>query len=439
VSIAYGGIISFLFRGVNLVVAFGTVLFTSNALSTDSYGAFALGLAIVGAANAITGGLTAATAYQVSNQGRPVGLALANGLVGAAAVALVGILAGAAAAGALDGSAARMALPVSIAAAAVVLNGVISGAFLGQNQLVRYNVALVLPPAMALIGVLVAVFALDQREPAPALAGYAAGQWAAALVLVATGGRRLLRGAALSGAMVRTIARFAALAGLSSGLSYLNYRADLFVVERFEGTDGVATYSLAVYLAESVWQVSGSLALATYPRLAGLDRASAAALTARVMRHTVVLLLAVCGVLFLAADVLQAVLFPKYDGMASALRFVLPGVLVYGLAQSYSGFYTYQRGMPWVSAIVAGTGLVLDVALAVTLMPAMGVNGAALASALAYSGAMILALAYFVRGERISPRRIFLFGREEVSDYRVFVERLRAAAGRRKPAPQLRG
>jgi O-antigen/teichoic acid export membrane protein len=428
--IAFGGIIAFLFRGLNLAVALGTVLVTSNALSREDYGSFVLGLTVIGVVNAIAGGLTASAAYQVSNQRREPGAAFLNGLVSAAGVGALGLAAGAAVASGGEGEAARVAMPVALAAAAVILNGVISGVFLGRDQLVRYNVALVLPPLAALAAVATAIFGLDRRSPEAGLWAYSAGQWAAAVILMAGGGHGMLAGARLQSALVRRMAAFAALAGLSSGISYVNYRADLFVVRHFEGSEGVATYSLAVYLAESVWQVSGSLALATYPRVAALERRAAAELTARVMRHTVVLLAVICGALFLLADVAQELLFPRYEGMTSALRFILPGILVYGLAQSFSGFYTYQRGWPWASAVVAGTGLALDMVLAVLLVPPMGVNGAALASALAYSGAMAGALAIFLRSERLTPAQVFRFGRREIDDYRAFLSHLNSVIQR---------
>jgi O-antigen/teichoic acid export membrane protein len=332
---------------------------------------------------------------------------------------------------ALDGDAAAVALPVGIAAAAVVLNGVIAGVFLGQNQIVRYNIALVGPPLAALVAVVVTMFALGNETPEAVLTAFATGQLLSAAALLGLGGRRLLQGARLERQLVGRIVTFAALAGLSSGVSYLNYRADLFVVRQFEGKEGVATYSLAVYIAESVWQVSGSLALATYPRVGALERRPAAELTARVMRHTLVMLGVICAVLFLAADLIQQVLFSQYEGMASALRFILPGIVIYGLAQSFSGFYTYQRGLPWVAAVVAGTGLVLDMVFAITLVPRMGINGASLASALAYSLAMLGALAVFLRRERLSPSDIFHFGRSEIDDYRAFFARVSATLGRR--------
>jgi O-antigen/teichoic acid export membrane protein len=147
------------------------------------------------------------------------------------------------------------------------------------------------------------------------------------------------------------------------------------------------------------------------------------------MRHTVVLLSALCIVLFAAAGLIERVLFPDYEGMATALRFVLPGVLMYSLAQSYSGYYTWQRGMPWVSAAVAGGALCADIALAVVLIPAMGISGAALASTLAKSMAMIVALGIFVKAEGISFSQVYRFGSADVDDYRSLLGRVRSRLG----------
>ncbi len=429
-SIAFGGMVAFLFRGLNLAVALATVLLTSHQLSKDEYGVFVLGLTVIGVVNALTGGLTAAVAYQVSNQKRAPGEALASGSILSGGIGVLGIAAGIVGMLVLAGDAGAVALPVALAGAAVVLNSIVAGTFLGRESLVRYNIALVAPPLLSLAVVAAVFVAFDHRSPEAALGSYAVGQWVALALLLLSGGRRLVAGARFTPGLVRAILSFALLAGISSGVSYLNYRADLFVVRNFEGKDGVATYSLAVYLAESVWQVSGSLALATYARIGGLARREAAALTARVMRHTIVMLTVVCGLLFAVAPLIESVAFSKYDGMATALRFILPGILVYGLAQSFSGFYTYQRGLPWVSAIVAGSGLVLDIALALILVPRMGVNGAALASAIAYSAAMLGALLFFLRGEHLHPAEVFRFGRADVADYQSLLRRLRAGLAR---------
>ncbi|MBI2767568.1 MAG: polysaccharide biosynthesis C-terminal domain-containing protein [Chloroflexi bacterium] len=429
-SIAYGGIVAFAFRGLNLVVALATVLLTSQVLSKSDYGELFLGLTAVGIVTAMTGGITAAIAYQIANQRRTAAAAFGSGGILGVALGVLAVLAGIAGTRLLTGDPADLSTAVGASMAAVIISGVSAGVFLGHGSMIRYNLALVMPPLCALAAISLSFVLVEQRTPTTTMAAYAGGQWVAVAALAILARKDAGGHLALDRNLAALVLRFSLLAGLSSGVSYLNYRADVFLVRHFESEAAVGTYGIAVYLAESVWQVSGSLALATYARVGSLGRKEAAELTTRVMRHTVLLLGFICLVLFALAGVLGTVLFGKYAGMPAALRILLPGVLLYGLAQSYSGFYTYQRGLPWVSALVAGMGLVIDLSLAVVLIPRMGVNGAALASSIAYGTAIVAALAVFIRGEGIRPSRIFRFGREDVDDYRVLIGRLRAAAGR---------
>ncbi len=430
-SIAYGGIVAFFFRGVNLVVALVTLYVTAVELGTVGRGTFVLGTTIVGIVSALTGGITAAAAYQIANQRREPGAVLVNGALFAAGLSLVAILAGLIGWQSAAGDWREIAPAAGAAAAAVILVSVISGAFLGREELVRYNIALVLPPFLALVAVLLTLFLLGHKTAGGALTAFAAGQWLAVPLLVLLGSRTLLRGMGLDAALARAIFRFAVLAGVASMISYLNYRADTFVVEYFKGKSAVGVYSSAVLLTESVWQFSGSLALAAYARVGGLDRQAAAALTTRVMRHTLVILAVVCGGLFLVAPVLVGVLPSSFAGASTALRLLLPGTMLYGLAAALSGYYTYQRGKPWVAASIAATGLVIDIGLDMALVPRMGVNGAALASSIAYATAILGALVVFMWDTKEGPSDVFRFGRADLDDYRALMSRLRAAVGSR--------
>lgn len=435
-SIAYGSIIAFLFRGLNIVIAFGTVVVTSNSLGVDGRGVFVLGTTAVGVVTAVTGGLTASVAYQVANQRRKPGEVLFNGQLIAVSIGVVAILIGIAGGSMLAGEASRVSLAVGAAAAAVVVNGVLAGVYLGNDSLVRYNLALVGPPLLALTGIVLVIFVGGQRTAEATLGAYAAGQWAATPFLLALGGWRMgLQNLTFDRSLQRRLVTFAVMAGLSSAISFLNYRADVFVVDHFEGQSGVAVYSNAAYIAESLWQFSGSIALAAYARLGALDRDEAAQLTTRVMRHTLIVLLVVCTGLFIAADLIVDILFaPEYHAMAGAMRILLPGTLLYGMAAAFAGFFVYNRGKPWISAVIAGMGLVVDMALCFVLIPAMGVDGAATASAIAYAVAIVAALAVFVYDTRISPAHIFRFTRADVDDYRVLIARLRAAVNARRVA-----
>ena len=434
VSIAFGGIAAVFFRGANLLVSFALIILTSRVLDREDAGRFVFGVVVVGVVTAATNGLTAATAYQVSNQRRTPAEVLLNGSTIAVPIAVLAVLVGLAAGPVLEGDLSHDALPIALAGAAVAINSVIAGVFLGRETFIRYNMALVFPPLFAL-GAIAVAFALGEQTPVAALWMYAAGWWGAVLLLLATG--NLFGGFSRPSAPIaRAILRFAVLAGTASGISYFNYRGPVFVVDHFEGKAAVATYSYAVYIAESVWQVSGSLALVTFARLGSSTRAEAATLAIRVMRHTVVLLGLLCPVLFAGADLIESIIFPKYDGMAMALRILLPGVFLYGLSQAYSGFYTYQRGRPWMVSMVAATALVINIGLALILVPEYGINGAAWASAIGYAVAIVVALLLFTRAERLHPLAPFAVGRGELADYRSLGRQLRRLRMRSPESPE---
>src|SRR5512140_1713160 len=164
-SIAYGGIVAFFFRGVNLLVALLTVYVTAHVLGDSGRGGFVLGTTLVGIAAAFTGGITAAAAYQVSNQRRPLGEVLFNGTVLAVGLAVLAVIAGLIGRAAAPGDWAHIAPAAGAASAAVIVISVVSGVFLGRGALVRYNVALVLPPFLAFCAVMTTFYVFHEKTP----------------------------------------------------------------------------------------------------------------------------------------------------------------------------------------------------------------------------------------------------------------------------------
>lgn len=429
-SIAYGGIIAFFFRGVHLAAAFALVWVTSAELGGAGRGTFILGVTAIGIVTALMNGLTAAAAYQVANRRRQPVEVLANAAVPALGAVAAVFAAGLLARFAFEGDVAAIAVPVAAGAGAIIANSTIAGVLLGQEAFVRYNASQVLPVACSLLAIGIAFWGLDRATPTAALAAYAAGQWAATPVLFAFAVRGAPRRPALDWPLARSLATFGTVAALAATVSYLNYRADLFVVEHFEGRAGVGVYGNAVYVAEALWNLSGALALAAYARVGSLDREAAARLTARVMRHTLLILGIVGAGLFALAGPVVDVVFPaEFRGMVTPIRILLPGTLIFGLAAAFSGYFTYQLGRPWASVVVASTALAADIALAIVLVPALGIDGAALATTVSYVCAMAIALAWFARASGLGLAGVFRYSRADLEDYRSLFGRLRAAVG----------
>ncbi|MFX9097208.1 hypothetical protein ABTN72_19425, partial [Acinetobacter baumannii] len=70
-------------------------------------------------------------------------------------------------------------------------------------------------------------------------------------------------------------------------VSLLNYRASLFLVERFHGLSVVGTYSVAVTVAELLWLLSSSVTVSAYARIGHPDARVAAAMTVQAVRINV--------------------------------------------------------------------------------------------------------------------------------------------------------
>src|SRR5690606_23178873 len=96
--------------------------------------------------------------------------------------------------------------------------------------------------------------------------------------------------------------RFIAAIGVANVLSLLNYRASLFLVERFKGLEAAGTYSVAVTVAELLWLLSSAVTVSLYARIGHPDLAVASRMTVRAVRINVVVTLLAAPVLMLAAN-----------------------------------------------------------------------------------------------------------------------------------------
>jgi O-antigen/teichoic acid export membrane protein len=192
--------------------------------------------------------------------------------------------------------------------------------------------------------------------------------------------------------------RFVLVIGATNLVALLNYKVDIFLVERFLGLGPTGVYSIAVMVAELLWLVSSSVTTAAYARIGTPDAAQATRLTVRAMHASVLLLLALCPLLWLfAALVVPALLGPAYAGALQALAVLLPGVALYGAASALSAWFTNHAGRPLVPALLAGSSLLFTVVVSLLAIPRLGMLGGALATSLSYGATVGLGGWLFMR------------------------------------------
>lgn len=292
-----------------------------------------------------------------------------------------------------------------------------TGFWLGEGRMWPINLAQVAAPALVLVGLLGAGWLTTEyvaRTPVVVmvLVAWVSGKAVVALstALVALRHARLRDEVQVhpEGPVWWQDWRFVATIGVTNLVSLLNYRASLFLVERFHGLEAVGTYSVAVTVAELLWLLSSSVTVSMYARMGHPDRPVAVAMTVRAVRINVLVTLVAAPMLLLGAWwALPRVLGDAYQASLWPLAALLPGVAAYAAASSLSAFYTNHLGRPHLSGAIAALSLTLSFGLGWWWVPIWGSPGAAMASSVGYIGAIIAAYAVFLRHAELPLRALW--------------------------------
>ncbi len=283
----------------------------------------------------------------------------------------------------------------------------VAGIFLGLDR-VRSANRIGLQSAVLSAGCTVGALLL-QRTAFAAVLGWAIGQCLSALlagIQMREHWSRLSFDRTLRPQVGFTL-RFGLQIALVNAVSMLNYRADVFLVERYSGYASLGIYSIAVALAETLWFFSSAISLSIYGRLGHLDHDEAAALAAKAVRHTILITAPAMLALFLAAPYVIPWLYGRdFAPAARAMQILLPGVAAYSLASALSAYFTNHLGRPRMPLLLASMSLVINVVMSVWLIPRMGMTGAALATTVSYGVTAAAALVLFFRSSGLRLDRV---------------------------------
>jgi len=394
-SIRRGSLINLGTRVLAVTLGLAITLYTAR-LGTAQQGAFALFTAVESVLLALVSGFGVAIARRISHHGeRPAALVSACVL----ACVLIGLVVAAALAVAARhaGEAYRMLWLLAIAAPLMFVPANLSGLWLGSGRMMALARLTLGAPVLTLAG-LAGAWALGWPQALfTVLAAWVAARLGVAIAVLVAARRGGWLGRPDRAALAAEW-RFVGVIGLTNLVGLLNYKVDVFLVERFLGLSATGVYSIAVMVAELLWLVSSSVTTAAYARIGAPDAHEAARITVRAVHASVLLLAGLSPLLWLgAALVVPALLGPAYQPSLVALGVLLPGVAVYGAASALSAWFTNHAGRPWVPALLASTSLLINVAVSLVAIPRLGMVGGALATTLSYGLTVALAAAWFLQ------------------------------------------
>lgn len=172
---------------------------------------------------------------------------------------------------------------------------------------------------------------------------------------------------------------------MANGLQLLTYRLSYYFVDRLRGASALGLWSITTQLAESAWMAPKSLGTVLYARVSNMQEGDAQrALTLTVLKTSVALaLLAALVLLALPEALFQWAFGREVAGVKRVVALLLPGLLAMAASQALSHFFS-GSGRVHHNTIASGAGLLVTVAGGLLLIPAYGIDGAAITASAAY-------------------------------------------------------
>lgn len=386
-------------------IRFGSLLagFATSALAARIIGPQGVGTAAtILAAGAIAAllanaGLSQAAIYFVGRNGpsaqRVVSQFIAMGLVSAGSAGLVNGIAVLALGNLLGVS--SVSVPIAILAASPLLLFEIAGALLLGLRLIRtYSIVQLIESQAALALTAVLLFG-----PAPSADGFVmaagiayliGGAWAARAIWRHFGAIRF----SWEWGFARQSLAFGFRGQLGNIAQFLNLRFDILLVSALLDVRQAGLYVIAVKVSEIVIVVANAAGSLLFPAVAGADKDRAAETTERLTRSTLLVVTLAAGALLLAAEALLQLAFGEdFLGAAQALRITALAMIPLAASRVLAGALK-GHGRPGLTSLAAFVGLSFTIAGDLAFIPLWGIDGAAVASLLAYSasaGAMLVA------------------------------------------------
>ncbi len=305
-----------------------------------------------------------------------------------------------------------------------LINSYTKGIFLGKEQVQRFSFTSWLTAFVRLVGILLLVGVAGFYVTGALVAGLLASVSLALYSLWLVSRHTSLK-VGFEPKLAREMLGLGVVYAAALFVLGLNYKIDIVILQQLSSAAEVGQYAQGVNLAELLWQLPAALSVVLFSKGANAkDSQAFSRNVTKLMRVTLVAASLGSVALFFIVDYF----IPFVYGQAFApsvlvTRLLLPGVVAFTIYKVLN-MDLAGKGRPWLSLYVATPAVLFNVVLNVLLIPRFGANGAALASTISYSAAVLAFLVVYSRAVHIPLRDILRYRRSDFD----FLDKLAAKA-----------
>lgn len=378
-SVAAGGFEALLVRGVEALLGVALVIVTARLMEPTGRGLFALASLTAVLCSLPLGSVWSAAAIDVAHRrsslARLLGACLVIAVVGGVATGLIAL----SVASLLGDNWWVVAIPAA-AVPAILLARYQEGLYQAVGHVRAVNLM-----TLCRIGAPLALISLALFSGASD--AVAVGAWAIGLVVLPllfwAPLRRLAGGVEVprERSLYRRLVAVGSTLIIPNSALMLSTRVALIALAIFASTDVVGVYSVAIAAAEVLYLATYSLVSGAFHRIGTTGLATSAAVTARAVRHVVLVTLLGAAALVPAVIVtLPWLIGPGYGDVPWILVGLLPGVVAFAMWWVVQTFFVVHLARPATAVRITTIGLGVNTALTFALVPLLGVPGAIIAS-----------------------------------------------------------
>ena len=187
----------------------------------------------------------------------------------------------------------------------------------------------------------------------------------------------------------------------------LSFRFSLYVLKYFCGIGDVGVYSNGVSLVESIWMISGSIALVQYSKISNTtDIKYSQKLTAELIKISLLSASIVLIPLLVLPSSFFSFIFGKEFGPINHVIWSLaPGILFYNFALIL-GHYFSGTGKYYVNTLASFVGLIVTIGFSFILIPQYSIIGAGITSSISYICTSLIVILIFCKESNLNFRQL---------------------------------
>lgn len=207
-------------------------------------------------------------------------------------------------------------------------------------------------------------------------------------------------------------------------LTTLNYRIDIIMLRQYSdiSLQQIGVYSIGITLAEKVLLVSDA---AKEILLSKLAKGKGEKEVARVMRYCflIALFLAV-GVSVVSKVFIKIMYGVEYSGAEVVTNISVWGTIFMVYFKMISQYNVANKKQKY-NVIFLGVAIVLNIIMNAILIPKLGINGAAMATAIGYFFSSACFMVYFHRISNICYRDLIIANRDDIAEIKTVVKKIK--------------